>query len=76
MERFLRREFVVVPEKTVVPLGEELSFEQGALIEPLAVGMHAVRQHQVGLEDTVLNIGAEPSGWVYCCVRKPAIRSA
>lgn len=55
-------EFVVVPEKTVVPLGEELSFEQGALIEPLAVGMHAVRQHQVGLEDTVLIIGAGTIG--------------
>lgn len=55
-------EFVVVPEKTIVPLKKEVSFEQGALIEPIAVGMHAVRQNRISISDTVLIIGAGTIG--------------
>ena len=55
-------EFIVVPESTVVPLKDSVSFEQGALIEPIAVGMHAVRQHHVGIDTTVLIIGAGTIG--------------
>lgn len=41
-------EFVVLPQQCIVPLPDEVSFAEGALIEPLAVGMHAVRAHHVG----------------------------
>lgn len=55
-------EFIVVPECTVVPLPDNVSFEQGALIEPLAVGVHAVRNANVGLGDKVAILGAGPIG--------------
>lgn len=55
-------EYVVVPEETIVPLGDEVSFEEGALIEPIAVGMHAVRQHQVAPGQNILIIGAGTIG--------------
>jgi L-iditol 2-dehydrogenase len=37
-------EFVVVPTDKVFPLPEEMSWDQGVLIEPLAVAVHAVRR--------------------------------
>lgn len=55
-------EYVVVPERTIVPLADNVSYEQGALIEPIAVGMHAVRQNQVTINHTVLIIGAGTIG--------------
>lgn len=55
-------EYVVVPEKTIVPLGDEVSFEQGALIEPIAVGMHAVRQNRITIDTTALIVGAGTIG--------------
>jgi L-iditol 2-dehydrogenase len=55
-------EFVVVPENTIVKLPNNVSYEQGALIEPLAVGVHAVRKAGVGLGDKVAILGAGPIG--------------
>ncbi|MDF2903129.1 MAG: sorbitol dehydrogenase [Bacillus sp. (in: firmicutes)] len=55
-------EFIVVPENTIVKLPDNVSFEQGALIEPLAVGVHAVRKAEVGLGDRVAILGAGPIG--------------
>jgi 2-desacetyl-2-hydroxyethyl bacteriochlorophyllide A dehydrogenase len=55
-------EYVVVPERTVVKLPDNVSFEQGALIEPLAVGVHAVRKAAVGLGSKVAILGAGPIG--------------
>ena len=55
-------EYVVVPEQCVLPLPESVSFEQGALIEPIAVGMHAVREHQIGKDSIVAVIGCGTIG--------------
>ena len=55
-------EYVVVPEKTVVHLGDDVSFEEGALIEPIAVGMHAVRERDVSIGQNILIIGAGTIG--------------
>jgi L-iditol 2-dehydrogenase len=55
-------EYVVVPEQCVIPLATGVSFEEGALIEPLAVGMHAVRTHKVSREDTIAVIGCGTIG--------------
>ena len=55
-------EYVVVPEQCVIPLASNVSFEQGALIEPLAVGMHAVRTHEVGRDSTIAVIGCGTIG--------------
>ena len=55
-------EYIVVPEQTIVPLSDSVSYEQGALIEPIAVGMHAVRKNHVSIDDTILIIGAGTIG--------------
>jgi L-iditol 2-dehydrogenase len=55
-------EYIVVPERTVIKLPDNVTFEQGALIEPLAVGVHAVRKAKVGLGDSVAIMGAGPIG--------------
>lgn len=39
-----------------------VSFEEGALVEPLAVGLHAVEKGRVARGDTVLIVGAGPVG--------------
>lgn len=55
-------EFIVVPEHTIVKLPDNVSYEQGALIEPLAVGIHAVKKAGVGLGSKVAILGAGPIG--------------
>jgi L-iditol 2-dehydrogenase len=55
-------ECVKVPEALVASLPDALSFEQGALIEPLAVAMHAVNITPVALMDRVAIIGAGTIG--------------
>ena len=44
------------------PLPDSLSFEQGSLVEPLAVGMHAVNQGAGAPNDKVAVFGAGPVG--------------
>jgi len=43
-------------------LPDNVSFEEGALVEPLAVGLHAVEKAGVRRGDTVLIVGAGPVG--------------
>jgi (R,R)-butanediol dehydrogenase/meso-butanediol dehydrogenase/diacetyl reductase len=51
-----------VGAEQVVPLPEGVSYEEGALVEPLAVGLHAVDCGDVPLGGRVLIIGAGPIG--------------
>jgi len=55
------REFVSVPVSHLLK-AEGLSFEQAAMLEPLAIGVHAVRRSGAGEGQTVLVIGAGPIG--------------
>ncbi len=55
-------DYVVVKAPYVYELPQELSYEAGALIEPLSVATHAVRRAQVGLGETVLIVGAGAIG--------------
>ena len=41
---------------------DDVSFEEGALIEPIAVGMHAVRERDVSIGQNILIIGAGTIG--------------
>jgi len=50
--------YFVASENWVHPLPDSLSYEEGALLEPLAVAVHAVRQAQVGLGHTAAIFGA------------------
>ncbi|WP_062261778.1 zinc-dependent alcohol dehydrogenase [Endozoicomonas arenosclerae] len=49
-------------EQAVMPLPEGMSFETGALIEPLSVAMHAVHQGQAKAQDRAVIFGAGPIG--------------
>lgn len=49
-------------ETCLYPLPDSLTFQQGALVEPLAVGMHAVNQAEANASDKVVVFGAGPIG--------------
>ena len=55
-------DLVVVPEELVAPLPDTLTYEQGALVEPLAVAMHAVNITPFPPEGFVVVVGAGPIG--------------
>jgi threonine dehydrogenase-like Zn-dependent dehydrogenase len=55
-------QYVAVPARNVVRLDPDMPVEYGALIEPLAVGVHAVRRVAVDGSSTVLVIGGGPIG--------------
>jgi len=55
-------ESVTVPARNVVPLPAGTPIEHGALVEPLAVAVHAVRRAQVQPGDRVLVVGGGPIG--------------
>src|SRR5436309_1749268 len=51
-------EYVVVPKRIVHPLPEKLSFTQAAMVEPLAVAVHAVDLTELPPDGTALVMGA------------------
>ena len=55
------REFALIPASHVHP-AEELTYDQLALVEPLAIGAHAVARAQVAVGERVLVVGAGPIG--------------
>lgn len=60
-ERLLVRDVVGRPH-SLLRLPDDLSFEIGALVEPLAVGLHAVRRLGAAPGDKVAIFGAGPIG--------------
>lgn len=65
-------DYFVVDARYVYKLPEHLSYEAGALIEPLAVAVHAVRRAKVGIGDKVAIIGAGPIGILVAAVCRAA----
>jgi (R,R)-butanediol dehydrogenase / meso-butanediol dehydrogenase / diacetyl reductase len=57
-------EYVNVPAYTCYKLLPEISNEAGALVEPLAVGIHAIRQGKLLQGDTVAVVGTGTIGLV------------
>ncbi len=55
-------QYLAWPYDFLFKLPDELSLEEGAMMEPMAVGMHAVRLTGVRVGDTVVVIGAGPIG--------------
>lgn len=55
-------EYIVTPEQTVVKLPDSLTYEEGALIEPVANGMYAVRNSKIDEETNIVVIGCGPIG--------------
>ena len=55
-------EYVTAPEQNVYPIPKNVSYEEGAMIEPLAVGMMAAKMGKIGVNDAVAVLGAGPIG--------------
>jgi len=55
-------EFVAVPARTCYRLPENLEFAEAAMLEAVAVGIHAVKVGQVTANDTTLVVGAGTIG--------------
>lgn len=55
-------EYFVCDQKYVTPVPQEMSFEEAAMIEPLAVAVHGVRQMGDVKDMDVVVIGAGPIG--------------
>ncbi len=55
-------EYIVAPERSVLHLPANISLEEGAITEQLAVASHAVRLSRVKLGSTVLIQGCGPIG--------------
>jgi (R,R)-butanediol dehydrogenase/meso-butanediol dehydrogenase/diacetyl reductase len=55
-------EFTVVGEHMLHRMPDDLSWEQGALVEPAAVALHAVRQSGLKAGDSAAVFGAGPIG--------------
>ena len=53
---------VIIPSRNIVPLDPDVAIEHGALVEPLAVGVHAVRRILTGSESRSVVIGGGPIG--------------
>lgn len=56
--------YIAFPENMAFKLPEAISTKEGALVEPLAVGMHAAKQGNVKLGDSVVILGSGTIGLV------------
>lgn len=59
------QEYFTVPEKHLLKLPEDVTSEQASLIEPMTIGIHAVRKIAPQAGDRVFILGAGPIG--LCC---------
>ncbi|WP_413376735.1 2,3-butanediol dehydrogenase [Alkalihalobacillus sp. 1P02AB] len=64
--------YAIVPEDNAYLLGEHLSLQDGALVEPMAVTVQAVLDAGVKLGDTVAIFGAGPIGLLTILAAKAA----
>lgn len=60
--------YYVLPEDFCYKLPEQISLQEGALMEPLGVAVHIVKQAQVTPGQSVVVFGAGPVGLLCCAV--------
>lgn len=65
-------EYFTAPEKLVHRLPKQVPLQEGALVEPLAVGLHAVRTAKISAGDRVAVLGA---GTIGLCTAMMAARA-
>lgn len=58
------REAIVHPASLTFKLPDNVSFEEGALVEPLAIGVHSAKKARIAPGDTALVLGAGTIGLV------------
>ncbi len=63
------RQYIVMPEKNLIKLPDELSFAEGTLAEPLAIAIYGVRLSNFQAGDSVAILGTGPIGLsvLFCC---------
>ena len=62
--------YYALPEDFCYKLPENMSLEEGALVEPLAVAVHVTKQANVKHGDSVVVFGAGPVGLLCCAVAR------
>lgn len=62
--------YYALPDDFCYKLPDHVSFEEGALVEPLAVAVHLVRQAVITPGQSVVVMGAGPVGLLCCAVAK------
>ncbi|KZF21989.1 putative D-xylulose reductase A [Xylona heveae TC161] len=62
--------YYVLPEDFCYKLGDNMSLEEGAMVEPLSVAIHVSRQGQIKPGQSVVIFGAGPIGLLCCGVAK------
>ena len=55
-------EYALAPAENVYPMPDNMTYEEGAMIEPLAVGLMATKRGKVSVHDSVAIFGAGPIG--------------
>jgi len=55
-------DYIVMPSDALYVLPDSMSFEEGAMIEPLSVGYHAMNRAHVKPSDKVFITGLGPIG--------------
>ncbi|WP_346884109.1 2,3-butanediol dehydrogenase [Clostridium sp. UBA4395] len=55
-------EYTVFPEEYVHKMPDEMTYEQGALVEPMAVALHSIRIANFKTGDTAIVLGSGPIG--------------
>ncbi len=55
-------DYVIAPERTLLHIPESIDMKEAALLEPLAVGFHAVSMVEPRKKDTVVILGCGPIG--------------
>jgi 2-desacetyl-2-hydroxyethyl bacteriochlorophyllide A dehydrogenase len=55
-------EFILMPERSVYKIPDNVSFQEAALVEPSATALYSVLRSDVKLNDSVLIIGTGPIG--------------
>lgn len=69
-------EYVAVPEWNLIPLPETVSFEEAAMLEPMAVAVHAMRRIQPDKEATVMVCGLGTIGMLLALfLREAGVRN-
>ncbi len=56
------REYIVMPQENCFPMGKDMTFEQGALSEPLAIAVYAVERSELPDGANVAILGTGPIG--------------
>ena len=56
------REYITIPEENLYPLPESMSYEEGVMLEPLAIGIHAVELSKMNPADTIAILGCGTIG--------------